>query len=92
MSIEALFQFALNIEESAVNPGKDSEGNARSSKDTNTETTFPRKQGGGQSKGNQKRRGGKSSILKGQERPSCDVCVKMGHTEPACRIKAKAMA
>jgi hypothetical protein len=28
MSLKAVFQFALNIEGSAVNPGKDSEGNA----------------------------------------------------------------
>jgi hypothetical protein len=27
MSVEDLFQFALNIEESAINPGKDDEGN-----------------------------------------------------------------
>jgi AICAR transformylase/IMP cyclohydrolase PurH len=27
MSVEELFQFALNIEEAAINPGKDSEGN-----------------------------------------------------------------
>jgi hypothetical protein len=46
MLLEASFQFALNIEESAVNPGKDSEGNAKSSKDLKTETAVPRKQGG----------------------------------------------
>jgi hypothetical protein len=40
-----LFQFALNIEEAAVNPGKDSVGNARSSKDSKTETADPGKQG-----------------------------------------------
>jgi hypothetical protein len=45
MTLEALFQFALNIEEVAVNPGKNSEGNARISKDSKTETTVPRKQG-----------------------------------------------
>jgi hypothetical protein len=27
MSVEELFQFTLNIEEAAINPGKDSEGN-----------------------------------------------------------------
>jgi hypothetical protein len=27
MSLEDLFQFALNIEEAAINPGKDDEGN-----------------------------------------------------------------
>jgi hypothetical protein len=33
MNLEELFQFALNIEEAAINPGKDSEGNPRNSKD-----------------------------------------------------------
>jgi hypothetical protein len=47
ISLEALFQFSLNIEESAVNPGNDYEGNARSSKQMKTKTTVPRKQGGG---------------------------------------------
>jgi hypothetical protein len=47
MSLKDLFQFTLNIEESAINPGKDSEDNARSSKDTKTETAIPRKQEGG---------------------------------------------
>jgi hypothetical protein len=45
ISLEALFQFSLNIEGTAVNYVKDSEGNARSSKYMNTETTNPRKQG-----------------------------------------------
>jgi hypothetical protein len=27
MSLEDVFQFSLNIEESAINPGKDAEGN-----------------------------------------------------------------
>jgi hypothetical protein len=72
MTLEELFQFALNIEEAAVNPGKDSEGNARSSKETKIETTIPWKQGGGKGKGNQKRSGGNSSILKGQDRPCYD--------------------
>jgi hypothetical protein len=36
MSLEDLFQFALNIEEAAINPGKDADGNARNSKDTKT--------------------------------------------------------
>jgi hypothetical protein len=40
-----LFQFALSIEEAAINPGKDAEGNARSIKDTKTETAITRKQG-----------------------------------------------
>jgi hypothetical protein len=66
MLLEALFQFALNIEESAVNPGKDSEGNARSSKYLKNETTVPQNQGGGKGKNNDKKSGGKSSILKGQ--------------------------
>jgi hypothetical protein len=46
MTLEELFQFALTIEEAAVNPGMDSDGNARSSKETKTETTIPWKQGG----------------------------------------------
>jgi hypothetical protein len=33
MSLEDLFQFALNIEEAAINPGKDSEGNPRNRKE-----------------------------------------------------------
>jgi hypothetical protein len=45
MSLEDLFQFALNIEEAAMNPGKDAEGNPRNSKEQKTETSFPRKQG-----------------------------------------------
>jgi hypothetical protein len=46
MSLAELFQFALNIEESAINPAKDSEGNTRNSKEQKTDTSFPRKQGG----------------------------------------------
>jgi hypothetical protein len=46
---------------------------------------------GGKGKNN-KKSGGKTSILKGQELPSCDFCVRKGHTETACRIKQKAMA
>jgi hypothetical protein len=46
MNIEELFQFALSIEEASINPGKDSEGNPRNSKDTKTDTIIPRKQGG----------------------------------------------
>jgi hypothetical protein len=46
MNIEELFQFALNIEEAVINPGKDSEGNPRNSKEQRTETNIPRKQGG----------------------------------------------
>jgi hypothetical protein len=44
--LEDLFQFALNIEESEINPGKDAEGSPRNSKESKTETTIPRKQGG----------------------------------------------
>jgi hypothetical protein len=90
MNLEELFQFALNIEEAAINPGKDSEGNPRNSKEQRTDTPIPLKQGG---KGkNHKKSGGKTSILKGQELPSCDFCGKKGHTETACRIKQKEMA
>jgi hypothetical protein len=46
MSLEDLFQFVLNIEEAAINPGKDSEGNPRNSKEQKTETSITRKQGG----------------------------------------------
>jgi hypothetical protein len=46
MNLEELFQFALNIEVASINPGKDSEGNPRNSKETKTETIIPRKQGG----------------------------------------------
>jgi hypothetical protein len=53
--INALFQFSLNIEEASVDPGKDSEGNARSSKDMKTESAVPRNQGGRKGKTNQKR-------------------------------------
>jgi hypothetical protein len=85
-----LEEFALNIEEASINPGKDSEGNPRNRKETKTETTIPRKQGG---KGkSHKKNGGKSSILKSQEIPSCDFCGRKGHTETACRIKQKATA
>jgi hypothetical protein len=33
MSLKDLFQFAHNIEEAAINPGKDAEGNPRNSKE-----------------------------------------------------------
>jgi hypothetical protein len=64
MSLEELFQFALKIEEAAINPGKDSEGNPWNIKEHKTDTSITRKQGG---KGkNRKKNGGKTSILKGQ--------------------------
>jgi hypothetical protein len=47
MSLEDLIHFALNIEEAAINPGKDADGNPRNSKETKSETTIPRKRGGG---------------------------------------------
>jgi hypothetical protein len=90
MNLEELFQLALNIVEAVINPEKDSEDNPRNSKEQRAETTIPRKQGG---KGkNHKKSGGKTSILKGQELPSCDFCGRKGHTKTACRIKQKAMA
>jgi hypothetical protein len=90
MNIEELFQLALNKEEASINTGKDSEGNPRNSKEPKTESTIPRKQWG---KGkNHKNNGGKSSILKGQEVPSCDFCGRKGHTETESRIKNKPMA
>jgi hypothetical protein len=64
MNLKELFQFALNIKEAAIKPGKDSEGNPQNSKEQRIETTIPRNQGG---KGkNHKKSGGKTSILKGQ--------------------------
>jgi hypothetical protein len=90
MYLEDLLQFALNFEEAVINPGKDAEGNLQNSKEQKTETSIPRKHGG---KGkNHKKGGGKSSILKGQDLPSCDFCSRKGHAETACRIKQKAMA
>jgi hypothetical protein len=65
MNLEELFQFALNIEEASINPGKDYGGNPRNSKETKTETTIPRKQGG-RGKNNHKKSRDRSSILKGQ--------------------------
>jgi hypothetical protein len=38
MNLEELFQFVLNIEEALINPGKDSEGNLRNSKETKIDT------------------------------------------------------
>jgi hypothetical protein len=88
MSLEDLFQFALNIEEAAINHGKDAEGNPKNSKEQKTETSIPLKQGG---KGkSHKKSGGKTSFFKGQELPSCDFCGRKVHTETACRIKQKA--
>jgi hypothetical protein len=85
-----LVQFALNIEEAVINPGKDSEGNPQNIKEQRTKTSILRKQGG---KGkNHKNSGGKTSILKGQELPSCDFFGRKGHTKTACRIKQKVMA
>jgi hypothetical protein len=90
MSLKDLFQFALNIEEAAINPGRDSEENPRNSKEHKTEISIPRKQRG---KGkHHKKSGGKTSILKDQELPSCDFCGRKFHTETVCRIKQKAMA
>jgi hypothetical protein len=90
MSLKDLFQFALNIKEAVINPGKDSEENPRNSNKQKTETSIPWKQGG---KGkNHKKNGVKASILKAQELPSCDFCGRKGHTETACCIKQKSMA
>jgi hypothetical protein len=72
MSLEDLFQFALNIEEAAISHGKDAEGNPLNSKEQKTETSIPQMQGGKFKI--QKKSGGKSSILKGQNLPSCDFC------------------
>jgi hypothetical protein len=46
MNLKELFQFALNIEEASINPGKDSEGNPQNSKETKADTIIPQKQGG----------------------------------------------
>jgi hypothetical protein len=91
MNLEELFQIALNIEEASINLGKDAEGNPLNSRETETETTIPRKQRG-KSKNNHKKNRDRSSILKGQEIPPCDFCGRKGHTETTCRIKNKAMA
>jgi hypothetical protein len=64
MYLEDLLQFALNIEEAAINPGKYSEGNPRNSKEQKTDTSIPRNQGIKDE--NHKKNGGKTSILKGQ--------------------------
>jgi hypothetical protein len=81
ISFKDLFQFALNIEEATLNPGKDAKGNPRNSKESKTETSIPRKKG----KGKKYKKGGeKSSILKGQDLPSCDFCGRKGHTKTAC--------
>jgi hypothetical protein len=40
MSLKNLFQFALNIEEAAINPGKDAEGNPRNSKESKPKPQF----------------------------------------------------
>jgi hypothetical protein len=77
MSLEDLFQFTLNMEEAAINPGKDAEGNPRNSKESKTETTIPWNQGGKGKK--HKKCGEKSSILKGQDLPSSDFCGRKGH-------------
>jgi hypothetical protein len=45
MNLEELFQFALNIKEASINPGKDYEGNSRN-REKKTETIIPRKHGG----------------------------------------------
>jgi hypothetical protein len=47
MSLKDLFQFMMHIEEAAINPGKDAEGNPRNSKESKTKTSIPGKQGWG---------------------------------------------
>jgi hypothetical protein len=89
MDLEELFQFALNIEEASINPGKHYEGNLRNNKETKIDTVIPRKQGG-KGKSHKKNRG-KSSIRNGQGIPSCDFCGQKVHTETTCRTKQKAM-
>jgi hypothetical protein len=41
MNLEELFQFALNIEEAVINPGKDYEANPQNSKEQRTKTNIP---------------------------------------------------
>jgi hypothetical protein len=90
ISLEGLFQFALNIEGADINTGKDIEANPLNIKEQKTETSISWRQGG---KGkNHKKCGGKSSIFKGQELPKFDFCGRKGHTKTACRIKQKEMA
>jgi hypothetical protein len=45
MSLEDLFQFALNIEEAEINPGKDAEGNPWNSKEKKPKPQFLRSRG-----------------------------------------------
>jgi hypothetical protein len=45
MTLEDLFQFALNIKEATIKPGKDAEGNPQNSKEQKTKTSIPWKQG-----------------------------------------------
>jgi hypothetical protein len=90
INLEELFQFALNIKEASINPGKDYAGKPPNSKGKKTDTIIPREQGG-KGKSHKKNRG-KYSVLKGQAIPSCDFCGQKGHTEITCGMKQKAMA
>jgi hypothetical protein len=89
MSLEELFQFALNIEEAEINPGKILRAILAISK--SREPKPDSSEAGGKGK-NHKKSGGKNSILKGQELPSSYFCGREGHTKTACRIKQKSMA
>jgi hypothetical protein len=68
MPLYELLAYAPIIEESAVNPVNYNEGNSNNSNNKNIKTTVLKKQGGGTGKFN---KGGKKSILDGQERPTC---------------------
>jgi hypothetical protein len=87
VSLEELRTYALNIEETLVNPGK-SDNKDEGAMNQKTDKSIPKK--------NQKNRGNdnhyKKSILEGQEEPTCSFCGKIGHTEATCRIKNKAQA
>jgi hypothetical protein len=84
MPLDELLDYALNVEEAAVNPGIDNEGNSNNLNNKKTETTVPKKKGGRTGKF---KKGGYKSILDGQERPTCTVCDENGHIEALCRIK-----
>jgi hypothetical protein len=59
--LDELLSYDLNIQESAVNPGTDDEGKSNNSNVKKTETTIPRKQGGG--KGKKSKKSGVSHLL-----------------------------
>jgi hypothetical protein len=85
ISLEDLFQFALNIEEAVINPGKDSGAILGIAKSRKPKPQLLRSRG---VKVKIIRRvEEKTSILKDQEFPSCLFGGRKGHTEIACHTK-----